>query len=144
MTESAIYWITRLDEIKSFFLGLQTLMSVLAGISLTLLIICMILKNVEESSSGTDTDDYRSLFAICKHARIIFIPTFCIALMCSVARTFIPATREMVAIKVIPQVASVESVEKIKDISKDFVDVTAAWLDELKSRKLGGSKKKEK
>ena len=40
----------------------------------------------------------------------------------------------MVAIKVIPQITSVDNVEKIKDVSKDMLDVTAEWLKDMRKK----------
>ena len=40
----------------------------------------------------------------------------------------------MIAIKVIPQMASVNTVEKIKDISKDMLDITADWLKDMRKK----------
>ena len=56
------------------------------------------------------------------------------AIVCSLARTFTPTTKEMIAIKVIPQMASVNNVEKIKDISKDMLDITAEWLKDMRKK----------
>ena len=53
---------------------------------------------------------------------------------CSLARTFTPTTKEMIAIKVIPQITSVDNVEKIKDVSKDMLDVTAEWLKDMRKK----------
>ena len=59
----------------------------------------------------------------------------------SLARTFTPTTKEMIAIKVIPQIASTENVEKIKDISKDMLDITADWLKDMRKKYVNGQDK---
>ena len=44
-------------------------------------------------------------------------------------------TKEMIAIKVIPVVATPDNCEKVKNVSKDFLNVTAKWMEDLKKSK---------
>ena len=132
MTESMIYWITRLDGIHEFCHVIQTIavISTVIGAIVAFVALCIkVSSEVEESD-----DDARFASGICKIACKIWIPAFCIAMVCSLARTFTPTTKEMIAIKVIPQMASVDNVEKIKDISKDMLDVTAEWLKDMRKK----------
>lgn len=100
MTESMIYWITRLDGIRGLCFGIQTfavlftILGVIAAIAAT----CV---SVASEEDGAD-DDARVANGICKIACKVWIPAFCIAMVCSLARTFTPTTKEMIAIKVIP------------------------------------------
>ena len=132
MTESMIYWITRLDGIHGFCYGIQTIavISTIIGAIVALVAVCIkVSSEVEESN-----DDARIASSICKIACKVWIPTFCIAMAFSLARTFMPTTKEMIAIKVIPQIASTENVEKIKDISKDMLDITSDWLKDMRKK----------
>ena len=132
MTESMIYWITRLDGIHGFCFGIQTIamISTLIGAIVALVAVCIkVSSEVEEFDDGA-----RVASGICKIACKVWIPEFCIAIMCSLARTFMPTTKEMIAIKVIPQIANVENVEKIKDISKDMLDITSDWLKDMRKK----------
>ena len=132
MTESMIYWITRLDGIHGLCFGIQTFAVLFAilGIIAAIVALCI---SVTAEEEGSD-DDARIASSICKIACKVWIPAFCIAIVCSLARTFTPTTKEMIAIKVIPQMASVDNVEKIKDISKDMLDVTAEWLKDMRKK----------
>ena len=139
MTESMIYWITRLDGIHGFCYGIQTIavISTIIGAIAALVAVCIkVSSEVEESN-----DDARFASGICKIACKVWIPAFCIAIMCSLARTFTPTTKEMIAIKVIPQIANVENVEKIKDISKDMLDITSDWLKDMRKKYVNGHDK---
>lgn len=132
MTESMIYWITRLDGIHGFCFGIQTIavISTVIGAIAAFVASCIkVSSEVEESN-----DDARFASGICKIASKVWITAFCIAIMCSLARTFMPTTKEMIAIKVIPQIANVENVGKIKDISKDMMDVTSDWLKDMRKK----------
>ena len=132
MTESMIYWITRLDGIRGLCFGIQTFAVLFAilGIIAAIVALCF---SVTAEEEGSD-DDARIASSICKFACKVWIPAFCIAMVCSLARTFTPTTKEMIAIKVIPQITSVDNVEKIKDISKDMLDVTADWLKDMRKK----------
>ena len=132
MTESMIYWITRLDGIHSFFLGLQVISTILTAVGIAIALTTVCLKasaELDESSDEVGIYDY-----VCKLALKVLIPAFCIAMTCSLARTFMPTTKEMIAIKVIPQIASVNNVEKIKDVSEDMLDITTGWLKDMRKK----------
>ena len=139
MTESMIYWITRLDEIREFCLGLQNISTIFAVIGIFAALITTCLKAAAKSE-GSDADA-KTADNIRKFALKVFIPAFCIATLCSLARTFTPTTKEMIAIKVIPQIASVDNVEKIKDISKDMLDITADWLKDMQNKYVNAQDK---
>ena len=132
MTESMIYWITRLDGIRGFCFGIQTFAVLFAilGIIAAIVALCI---SVTAEEEGSD-DDARIANSICKFACKVWIPAFCIAMACSLARTFTPTTKEMIAIKVIPQITNVDNVEKIKDVSKDMLDVTVDWLKDMRKK----------
>ena len=132
MTESMVYWITRLDGIRGFCFGIQTFAVLFAilGIIAAIVALCI---SVTAEEEGSD-DDARIANSICKFACKVWIPAFCIAMACSLARTFTPTTKEMIAIKVIPQITNVDNVEKIKDVSKDMLDVTVDWLKDMRKK----------
>ena len=139
MTETMIYWITRLDGIRGFCFGIQTfaVLFTILGVIAAIAAACI---RVGAEEEGSD-DDARIACGICKIACKVWIPAFCIAMVCSFARMFTPTTKEMIAIKVIPQIASVNNVEKIKDISKDMLDITTDWLKDMRKKYVNGQDK---
>ena len=132
MTESMIYWITRLDGIRGFCYGIQTIAVLFAIVGIVAAIAAACIR-VGAEEEGSD-DDARIASGICKIACKVWIPAFCIAMVCSFARMFTPTTKEMIAIKVIPQIASTENVDKIKGISKDMLDITTEWLKDMRKK----------
>ena len=132
MTETMIYWITRLDGIRGFCFGIQTIAVLFAVLGIIAAIVALCISVIAEEEESDD--DARIASSICKFACKVWIPAFCIAIVCSLARMFTPTTKEMIAIKVIPQITSVDNVEKIKDISKDMLDVTAEWLKDMRKK----------
>ena len=132
MTESMIYWITRLDGIRGFCYGIQTIAVLFAIVGIVAAIAAACIR-VGAEEEGSD-DDARIASGICKIACKVWIPAFCLAMVCSFARMFTPTTKEMIAIKVIPQIASTENVDKIKGISKDMLDITTEWLKDMRKK----------
>ena len=129
MTETMIYWITRLDGICNFCDVIQTIALVFTVIGMIILLAASILKHISESE-----DDIKIASDLCKMSCKFWIPALCVALICSFVLIFTPTSREMVAIKVIPQIASTNNIEKIKGISKDLFDTTANWLKDIQKK----------
>lgn len=132
MTESMIYWITRLDGIHELCHGLEAIGILLTAIGIITSLITTGVKFLSELE-GSD-NDAKMASNICKFSCKIQIPALCVAIMCIFARTFTPTTKEMIAIKVIPQIANVNNIEKIKDISKDMLDITSDWLKDMRKK----------
>ena len=139
MTESMIYWITRLDGIHGFCFGIQTIAVISTIIGAIAALVSGGLKAASEADGSED--EAKLAASICRVSCKVWIPAFCIAMVCSLARTFTPTTKEMIAIKVIPQIANVENVEKIKDISKDMLDITSDWLKDMRKKYVNGQDK---
>lgn len=96
----------------------------------------------DEDGCGDD-EDYNRAKAVfvfcCKFA----VPTAILATMCTLACIFVPTTKEMVAIKVIPAIASSEQASRLKGIGNDAIDVATEWFKSLakaKEGETGGSK----
>ena len=139
MTESMIYWITRLDCIREFCHGIQLIAVPFAVLGIVAAIAATCIKIASEADGSEDEAKIDA--SICRVSCKVWIPAFCIAMVCSLARTFTPTTKEMIAIKVIPQIANVENVEKIKDISKDMLDITSDWLKDMRKKYVNGQYK---
>ena len=132
MTESMIYWITRLDGIHGFCFGIQTIAVISTIIGAIAALVSGGLKAASEADGSED--EAKIAASICRVSCKVWIPAFCIAMVCSLARTFTPTTKEMIAIKVIPQIADANNIEKIKDISKDMLDITSDWLKDMRKK----------
>lgn len=127
MTESTMYWITRLNGLHSFFDGIEMLG---VGVLLAAAIMFVITRSVMATNKdyGPDDSDYVIAKSINSIALKVLIPALCISVGCSLVHIFVPTTKEMIAIKVIPAVATSEQAAKLKDISNDALDVASAWL----------------
>ena len=134
MNETTMYWMTRLDGIKSLLEGLGLLCGVVsAGGAMFWAIAASVRKANERYNRDNYVDsDWAEANAIANTAKTFVLWCLPLSIALSVAHVFVPTTREMVAIKVIPAIASTEMCEKLKDVSRDFVDVAAEWLNDVK------------
>lgn len=137
MTESTLYWITRLDQIYSFCNGLGTLLAILAVLGVITLTIFKIIKEVNrEFNRGDDLDrDFKTASSAISALKLPTIGCIIGAVFMSFVTVFIPTTKEMTAIKVIPQFATQENCQKLQAMSKDLLDITAKWLEDVKNAK---------
>jgi len=113
ITESTLYWITRLDGFNHLLVALCLMTGAIAIVSLVAL--------CHPESSLTDQ-------SIGKRGISITLPllfTFVLGLV------FLPTTKEMFAIKVIPAIANNEKVQGIGDKALTFAN---EWLDGLMNK----------
>lgn len=134
MTEITMYWITRLDGIRSLLGELDFLfgaMAILGGLAWT---IAAVIRKANEhyNRDGYVDMDWSAANLVANTARKFAIWGVVISAAFSAAKVFVPTTREMAAIKIVPAIASPEMCEKIKDVSKDLVDAAAEWLKDVK------------
>ena len=137
MTESTLYWITRLDQIYSFCNGLGILLAILAVLGVITLTIFKIIKEVNrEFNRGDDLDrDFKTASSAISALKLPTISCIIGAVFMLFVTVFIPTTKEMTAIMVIPQFATQENCQKLQAISKDLLDITAKWLEDVKNAK---------
>ena len=135
MTDTTMYWITRLDVIRSLLNGSGMLCGFVFFVGAMFWAIAASIREANERYNRDDhvDSDWAQANAIEKTTKPFAIWGIALSTALSIAHVFIPTTREMVAIKVVPAIASPEICEKLKDVSSDFVDVAAQWLKDVKA-----------
>ena len=117
---STIYWIARLDHIRSLMMSTTILFSILTAAAVLALVA------VAANASYLETEEWKSWL------RIFGISTgvaASVVILFGCALVFVPTTKEMCAIKVIPAIANRE---QVKSLGSDVVDLARSWMDELK------------
>lgn len=112
MTPTELYWLTRCDSIIavcSIILAIAVIVAVVTALMLTL---CMFDTKMQETA--------------CRKIRTISVIAMAI---CMLACMFVPTTKECIAIKVIPQIATAENCEKLKTINSQLLDSAIKWLE---------------
>ena len=137
MTESTLYWITRLDNIHLFCNGLGMILTIFAVVGTIAMAVFKTVKEVNrEFNRGDDLDrDFKTASNAISALKFPTISCIIGAVFMSFVTVFIPTTKEMTAIKVIPQFATQENCQKLQAISKDLLDITAKWLEDVKNAK---------
>jgi hypothetical protein len=125
ITESEMYWLTRLDAVKDVCQVFMIVAIVLSVASFIVLIISKIISLCNESYDFS-AKDIKGALAIYKLFRWIFYPIFGLMLVFIMAFTFIPSTKEYAAIKVIPAIAN------NPELQKDLGDVYKLGVEWLK------------
>lgn len=118
ITESAIYWILKLDDI-------HCLIVIIAVVALLTSII-----------SGTGVaifwdawcDEDKKRLIICKKCFFVLIPVLCVSVLTA---TFMPTTKQMAMIKIIPAIANSEIAD---DMPKDAKDIYKLGIEAIKEQ----------
>lgn len=118
ITSTQLYWITRLNSI-AVLLSLVSFVSVVA-IFVIVMKVCIGDINWEDK--------------ITKKVRNAAIPCLLFSVL---GLTFIPTTKEMAAILVIPQIANSE---KVQEAGGKLYDLAVEWMDALRPHKNNGEK----
>ena len=121
ITPSFIYWITRLDGINIFF----HVINVFSTISLIIFIIILIFLKLG-NDRGSNAYHISIISKCFKLATLI-------CLISSMLLLFIPSTKEMCAMYVIPKIANSE---EVKNVGKEFYDLALDWMKELHPNKV--------
>ena len=107
-----MYWLLMLDNIRDLFVVIIIILMLIAVVFLGL------------SDLGDSLNPQQR-----KKWAILFI--FAI-LFCSIAVTFIPATKQMAAIIVVPKIINNE---KVQQMPEELLNLGMDWLGDLKSKK---------
>lgn len=142
ITTTEMYWLTRLDSVKELlghglgpcFMGFTLLMAVA-----TVLAFCL---GTLTGNGAYEIFEHKSdeelkvihtwLRRVSWRGAALGCVTFAMAVTCSVLETFVPTTREMAAIVMVPAIVNNE---KVQTVGNKLYDLAAEWLDELKPKK---------
>lgn len=125
MTSWQLYWLMRLDSIGCFF-------SVISIILILASVIVLIIATFNKSMAyGGNSDAIRAL----KYFQT-FLKMIPFIIVTSLITIFVPSTKEMAAIIVIPRLyKSLTENKKLTEIPDKVFDLANSWLEELKPKK---------
>lgn len=115
ITTSMIYWLTRLDYIREFFV----VVSIVFGVASVIMLFAYISDKAERSSLGLAPSVSGKLTAWVS----------VVALAAAVCSLLVPSTQEAAAMIVAPRLANSETV---RGLGSDLVDLAHAWMKELR------------
>lgn len=65
----------------------------------------------------------------------VMIASFAVQFACGIISTFLPSTKQMAAIVVIPRIANSETVLELGDLGKDLIVLAKEWVEEIQPKK---------
>jgi len=133
LTETTVYFITRLDDVKQVLQGVFIISGILSVASTIAIFLHMsdtsMISRKDQEDSLYVIEEWKKLFKWWKSVRLFCIVFFAISLF---AYPFVPTTKEMAAIKVIPAIVNSQDAQ---EIGQDFKVLAKEWLDELRPKK---------
>ena len=148
ITPSMIYWMTRCDSIRDFLIG-NVLLSILVFFCLVIMVITFLIGrfagngryDVFGGMGDAEYLEHKAMFQKISR-RSLYVSIFLMTLIFTfdLVGSFVPTTKEMCAIAVIPRIANSESVQ---DIGQGIVDLAKDWLKELRPNREGKEAEKE-
>lgn len=116
ITGTEMYWLTRLTGLRTGTEGVGIVLLVTSGIAIT---IGLMAGAMEDSERGRKPIKFSVL-------------AFIVGGLIAFASIFIPTTKEMCAIKVIPVIANNKQIQELPD---KVLKLANEWIDELKPNK---------
>lgn len=116
ITEAELYWMTRLDNIRTFFLICSCLGGIIFICSLPVYVVNLL-------------DDYED---ICKTSRKLISTALAVLIILGIGLILTPTTKEMAAIKVIPMIVNSDTTLKLKDSlnesTSNLIDLSNSYI----------------
>lgn len=116
ITEAELYWMTRLDNIRTFFLICSCLGGIIFICSLPVYVVNLL-------------DDYED---ICKTSRKLISTALAVLIILGIGLILTPTTKEMATIKVIPMIVNSDTTLKMKDSlnesTSNLIDLTNSYI----------------
>lgn len=127
ITESTVYWITRMDGIHDFLIGLCIITSILVVLSLIILFSTFMASEGEEEFHPAMKFELRACFISIALLVVFFL-----------ASVFIPTTKEMALIKVLPAISNSRFVSE--ELPKEAGEIYMLAKEALKEKLVGEKK----
>lgn len=129
ITETEMYWLTRLDYLHTIALAVGISITTLSGIWLIVSSICHTI-NISESANGRKASIEQ--LPVSRKSVRWSIPCFLLSWGLIIGACFIPTTKEMCAIKAIPMIVNNKQVQ---ELPSNALELANEWLDELRPSK---------
>ena len=128
ITPTQMYWLVKLDDMRCAFADLMWLP--IAWIVITAIV------SFTAFLAMADEDDSRRAKALryIKKAMLLCIPMLFLAVIIQLTAAFVPSTKQMAAIIVVPKIANSE---KVQTVGNKLYDLAVEWMNELKPGQEG-------
>ena len=128
ITPMQMYWLVKLDDMRCVFADLMWLP--ITWITITAVVsFVAIMMTADEDKSIREKVWHRV-----KKAMWLCIPMLFLAIVLQLTTAFVPSTKQMAAIIVVPKLANSE---KVQTAGNKLYDLAVEWMDELRPTKSG-------
>lgn len=127
ITESTIYWITRLDGMHNFLISLCIITGILAVLSLITFFATFMVSEGEEDFYPAMKFELRTCFISIALLAVFFLVS-----------VFVPTTKEMAMIKVLPVISNSKFMSE--ELPKDIREIYMLAKEALKEKLVGEKK----
>lgn len=143
ITSTQIYWLTRCDELKSFLACVDAPFITIAFIAFVTAVVLTLFtvlagNGAYQLCSDMSDEEFDALKDAARRTAKKSVAVFAVCVMAAVtvnlAASFVPTTKEMAAIMVVPRIANSQSVS---DVAEGIVELAKAWMVELRPAKEG-------
>lgn len=135
ITEELMYWITRLDHVLEMARGALMINSIVFVVAAIVLLLNMDLDNGNNSKQTPckkGMEPSQDQLKLKRYMGIAIWASGLVVIASSLVMTFVPTTREMAAIKVIPAMANSDG---LREIGEDLQRLAKEWIEELHPKK---------
>lgn len=129
ITPTQMYWLVKLDDMRhvlSCIMWLPIVLAVVIGV-MAFAIFMMTIDGDRETKKEAVSDIAR--------LAILCVSMLLIVVALQVAVAFVPSTKQMAAIIVVPKIANSE---KVQTVGNQLYDLAVEWMNELKPKKGEG------
>ena len=134
-----LYWIIKLDSIRSFLDGLATSICAIGGICVVVFFVSLIVYAINRADGDDSATD--AALAFSKRMRPFSFTILPIGILIFFFHALIPSTKQMAAIVVIPQVVNaVSASETIQKLPGKILNLADEWVNELSPKKSDETK----
>ena len=129
ITPTQMYWLVKLDDMRhvlSCIMWLPIVLAVVVGV-MAFATFMMTIDGDRETKKEAVSDIAR--------LAILFVSMLLIVVALQVAVAFVPSTKQMAAIIVVPKIANSE---KVQTVGNQLYDLAVEWMNELKPKKGEG------
>lgn len=127
ITESTVYWITRLDGIHNFLISLCIITGILAVLSLITFFATFMVSEGEEDFHPAMKFELRTCFISIALLAVFFLVS-----------VFVPTTKEMAMIKVLPAISNSKFMSE--ELPKEAGEIYMLAKEALKEKLVGEKK----
>ena len=126
ITPTQMYWLVKLDDMRhvlSCIMWLPIVLAIVIGVMAFATFMMTI-----DGDRGTKKEAVSDIARLA----ILFVSMLLIVVALQVAVAFVPSTKQMAAIIVVPKIANSE---KVQTVGNQLYDLAVEWMNELKPKK---------